>query len=161
MRVADPAVGQFQALEHVILATGPDGSASVLVAGEIRDHGFQPRAVSVAGIRIGQMRVPAQVEFPLRIGSAIKHQPVYVGVGDVAGKLTQLHATRPGLRTDLRAFKLTRWMFRQSDPEAGRLRTRRHIPAVRLVGVGDPEGGGRVVGRTQLIGGILTFPRAV
>ena len=118
MCVADTAVGQFQALEHMILATGPDGSATVLVAGEVFDHRFQPRAVGVAGNRIGQMRVPAKVEFTLRIGSAIKHQPVDVGVGDVAGKLPQLRFTGPGLRTDLRAFKLTRWVFRQSDPEA-------------------------------------------
>ena len=107
------------------------------------------------------MRVPAKVEFTLCIGSAIEHQPVDVGVGDVAGKLLQLRPTRPGPRTDLRAFKLTRWMLRQSHPEACCLRTRGHIPAVSIVGVGDPEGGHRVVGRNQLIGGILTGPGAV
>src|SRR5215472_5908775 len=107
------------------------------------------------------MRVPAKVEFTLRTGSAIKHHPVDVGVGDVAGKLPQLRSTRPGSLTDLCAFKLTRWMFWQSDPEACLLRTCGHIPAVSIVGVRDPEGGRRVVGRNQLIGGILTGPGAV
>ena len=156
--VADTAVGQFQALEHMILATGPDGSAIVLVAGKVFDHRFQPRAVGVAGIRIGQMRVPAQVEFTLRIGAAIEHQPVNVGVSDVAGKLLQLHTTRPGSLTDFRAFKLTRWMFRESHPETCCLRTCGHITAVSIVGVRDPEGGRRVVGRNQLVGGIPGRP---
>ena len=60
------------------------------------------------------MRVPAKVESALRIGSAIEHQPFDIGVGDVAGKLPHLHSTGPGLRGDLRAFKLTYWMFWKS-----------------------------------------------
>ena len=134
MRVADTAIGQYQAFEHMILATGPDGSATVLVAGKVFDHRFQPRAVGVAGIRIGQMRVPAKVEFTLCIGAAIDHQPVDVGVGDVAGKLLQLHPTGPSSLTDLCAFKLTRWMFWESHPEACCLRTCGHIPAVSMSG---------------------------
>src|SRR5438309_9280107 len=104
------------------------------------------------------MRVPAKVEFTLCIGAAIEHQPVDAGVGDVAGKLPQLHSTGPGSLTDLRAFKLTRWMFWESHPEACLLRTCGRIPAVSIVGVRDPEGGRRVVGRNQLIGGVLTGP---
>jgi hypothetical protein len=57
------------------------------------------------------MRVPAKVESALRIASAIEHQPFDVGVGDVAGKLPNLRSTGPGLRSDLRAFKLARWVF--------------------------------------------------
>src|SRR5580698_9167794 len=107
------------------------------------------------------MRVPAKVELTLCIRSAIEHQPIDVGVRDVAGKLLQLHTTRPGGLTDLCPFKLTRWMFRESQPEARCLRTRGHISAVSIVGVRDPEGGRRVVGRNQLVGGILTGPGAV
>ncbi len=105
----------------------------------------------------GQIRVTAKVEFTLCIGSAIEHQPFDVGVGDVAGKLPKLRSTRPGSLTDVRAFKLTRRMFWESHPEACCLRTCGHIPAVRIVGVRDPEGGRRVVGRNQLVGGILTL----
>ena len=114
MRVADSAVGNLQAVEDMILATGPDGSAPALVDGNVFEHGLQPCAVGVAGIRKGQMRVPAKVESALRIGSAIEHQPFDVGVGDVAGKLPNLRSTGPGLRGDLRAFKLTCWMFWKS-----------------------------------------------
>src|SRR5579863_2138656 len=123
MRVADRAVGNLQAVEDMILTTGPDGSAPALVDGNVFEHRFQPRAVGVAGIRIRQIRVPAQVEFALRIGSAIQHQPFDVGVGDVAGKLPKLRSTGPGSLTDLCAFKLTRWMFWESHPEACCLRT--------------------------------------
>src|SRR6185369_5832643 len=101
---------------------------------------------------------PAKVEFALCIVAAIEHQPVDAGVRDVAGKLLHLHTTRPGLRSDLCAFKLTRWMFWESHPEACCLRTCGHIPAVSIVGVRDPEGGRRVVGRNQLVGGVLTGP---
>src|SRR5688572_66711 len=103
------------------------------------------------------MRVPAKVESALRVGSAIEHHPFDVGVGDVAGKLPKLRSTGPGLRGDLRAFKLTCWMFWKSQPEACRLGTCGHIPAVGIVGVRDPEGGRRVVGRKQLVGGSLTL----
>src|SRR5688572_25134755 len=103
------------------------------------------------------MRVPAKVESALRVGSAIEHHPFDVGVGDVAGKLPNLHSTGPGLRGDLRAFKLTCWMFWKSQPEACCLGTCGHIPAVGIVGVRDPEGGRRVVGRKQLVGGSLTI----
>src|SRR5262245_22515398 len=103
------------------------------------------------------MRVPAKVESALRIGSAIEHQTFDVGVGDIAGKLPHLHSTGPGLRSDLRAFKLTCRMFWKSQPEACCFRTCGHIPAVGVVGVRDPEGGRRVVGRKQLVGGSLTI----
>src|SRR6187401_2220067 len=103
------------------------------------------------------MVVPAKVESTLRIGSAIEHQAFDVGVGDVAGKLSKLDSTGPGLRGDLRAFKLTCWMFWESHPEACCLRTCGHIPAISIVGVCDPEGGRRVVGRKQLVGGSVTI----
>src|SRR6478672_3415470 len=157
MRVADSAVGNLQPVEDMILATGPDGSAPALLDGKVSDHRFQPCAVGVAGIRIGQMRVAAKVESALRIGSAIEHQPFDVGVGDVPGKLPNLRSTRPGLRGDLRTFELAGWMLWKRDPEACGLRTCGDIPAVGVVGVRDPEGGRRVVGRNQLVGGSLTL----
>ena len=80
MRVADSAVGNLQAVEDMILATGPDGSAPALVDGNVFDHCLQLLAVPVTGVRIGHMRVPAKVESTLRIGSAIEHQPFDVGV---------------------------------------------------------------------------------
>jgi hypothetical protein len=157
MCVADSAVGNLQANEDMILATRPDSSAPALVDGKVLEHCFQPRAVGVGRIGVGQIRVPAKVEFTLRIGSAIQHQPFDVRVGDVARKLPKLCSTGPGFRTELRAFKLTCWMFWESHPEACCLRTCGHITAVSVVGVRDPEGGRRVVGRNQLVGGILTI----
>src|SRR5262249_45027044 len=53
--------------------------------------------------------------------------------------------------------KLTCWMFWKSQPEACCLRTCGHIPSVGIVGVRDPEGGRRGVGRNQLVGSILTL----
>src|SRR5205814_8047997 len=51
-------------------------------------------------------------------------------------------------------------MFWKSQSEACCLRSCGHIPAVGIVGVRDPEGGRRVVGRKQLVGGILTLSAA-
>src|SRR3954471_19819809 len=51
-------------------------------------------------------------------------------------------------------------MFWKRDPEACGLGTCGHIPAVGVVGVRDPEGSRRVVGRNQLVGGILTLGAA-
>src|SRR5262245_65850641 len=96
MCVADSAVGNLQAVEDMILATSPDGSAPALVDGNVFERGLQPLASGVAGIRKGQIVVTAKVEFALCVGSAIQHEPFDVGVGDVAGKLPEFQSTRPG-----------------------------------------------------------------
>src|SRR4051794_5131012 len=103
------------------------------------------------------MRVPAKVESALGIRSAIEHHPFDVRVSGVAGELPNLRSTGPRLRGDVRAFELTCWVLWKRQPEACGLGTCGYIPAVDVVRVRDPEGGRRVVGRNQLVGGRLTL----
>src|SRR6476619_4092223 len=122
MRVADGVVGELQVLERVHLTAGPDAAIAVLVAREILDDRLRERAVRVRGIGIGRM--PADREMAIGPGAAVHQETVKRRMGGVARELTHDGSTRPGLRTDLRAFELTRRMLRQGKPEPGRIRPR-------------------------------------
>ena len=87
--------------------------------------------------------------------AAVGHEPVKVGVGNIALELPQPGPARPGVLADLRAFELARRMHRQGVPEARRFGPRGHIVPVGVVRIGDPEGRCRVVGRDQDILGVL------
>src|SRR4051812_13048201 len=117
MRVADGVVGQLQVLVRVHLTAGPEGAIAVLVGGEILDDRLRERAVRVRGIGIGRM--PADREMAIRPGAAVHQETVKGRMRGVALELAHLGATGPGLRTDLRAFELTRRMLRQGEPEPG------------------------------------------
>src|SRR5450631_4328016 len=119
MRVANRVVGQLHVLEYVHLTAGPDAAIAVLVAGEILDDRLHLRAVRVSGIGKGNM--PARGEMAIGPGAAIKHETVEVRMGGVALELPHPGTTWPGLRTDLRAFELTRRMLRQGEPETCRI----------------------------------------
>src|SRR5271165_3414705 len=106
MRVANCVVGHLQVLEYVHLTAGPDAAIAVLVAGEILDDRLHLRALRISGIGKGNM--PTDGEMAIGPGAAVEHERVEVGVADVALELPHPGSTRPGLRTDLRAFELTR-----------------------------------------------------
>src|SRR5262245_61613998 len=99
--------------------------------------------------------MPAGGEMTIGPGAAVGHETVKVRVGGVALELPHLHSTWPGLRTDLRAFELTRRMLRQGEPETCRVGPRGHVVPVNIVRIGDPESRRRVVGREQDILGVL------
>src|SRR3974377_2439853 len=105
MRVANCVVGQLQVLVCVHLTAGPHAPIAVLVAGEILDDGLHLRAVRVSGIGNGNM--PAGGEMAIGPGAAVEHETVKVRMSGVALELPHPGSTRPGLRTDLRAFELT------------------------------------------------------
>src|SRR4249919_3823941 len=111
MRVADRVVGQLQVLVRVHLTAGPHAAVAVLVAGEILDDRLHLRAVRVRGI--GKGNVTSSGEMAVGSGAAVEQETVKAGMGGVALELPHLHPTRPGLRTELRAFELTRRMLRQ------------------------------------------------
>src|SRR5690349_15762799 len=102
MREADAVVGHLQVLVEVHLTARPDAAVAVLVGGEILDDRLHLRAVRVSGIDKGD--IPADGEVAIGPGGAVTHETVEVRMGDVALELAELRATRPGLRTDLRAF---------------------------------------------------------
>src|SRR6059058_1038539 len=153
MRVANGVVGQLQVLVCVHLTAGPEAAIPVLVAGEILEDRLYLRAVRVSGIDKGNM--PAGGEMAIGPGAAVEHETVKVRMGGVALELPHPDSTRPGLRTDLRAFELTRRMLRQGEPETCRLGPRGHVVPVNIVRIGDPESRRRVVGRDQDILGVL------
>src|SRR5258707_2488087 len=109
MRVANAVVGHLQVPEGVHLTARPDAAIAVLVAGEILDDRLHLRAVRVSGISKGNM--PTGGEMAIGPGAAVEQETVKVRMGGVALELPHPHSTRPGLRTDLRAFELTRRML--------------------------------------------------
>src|SRR6266566_6089940 len=111
MRVADCVVGQLQVLECVHLTACPDAAIAVLVAGEILDDRLHLRALRVSGI--GKGNVPTGGEMAIGPGAAVEHETVKVRMGGVALELPHPGSTWPGLRTDRRAFELTRRMLRR------------------------------------------------
>src|SRR5262245_56588730 len=153
MSVTNGIVGQLQPLVGVHLTAGPEAAIPVLVAGEILEDRLHLRAVRVSRIDEGNM--PAGGEMAIGPGAAVEHETVKVRMGDVALELPHLGSTWPGLRTDLRAFELTRRMLRQGEPEACRVGPRGHVVPVNIVRIGDPESRRRVVGREKDILGVL------
>src|SRR5689334_7169739 len=119
MREADTVVGHLQVLVQMHFTPRPDAAIAVLVAGEILNDRLQLRAVRVSGIRLGN--IPADGEMAIGSGGAITHETVKVRMGDVSLELPHLHPARPGLRTELRAFELTRRMLREGEPETCRV----------------------------------------
>src|SRR5258707_15429702 len=104
MRVANAVVGHLQVPEGVHLTARPDAAIAILVAGEILDDRLHLRAVRVRGI--GKGNVTGSGEVAIGPGAAVEQETVKGGMGGVALELPHLHPTRPGLRTELRAFKL-------------------------------------------------------
>src|ERR1700691_1769297 len=153
MRVANCVVGHLQVLEYVHLTAGPDAAIAVLVAGEIFDDRLHLRALRVSGIGKGNMTTDG--EMAIGPGAAVEHETVKVRMGGVALELPHPGATRPGLRTDLRAFELTRRMLRQGEPETCRAGPRGDVVPGNVVRIGDPESRRRVFGREQDNPGVL------
>src|SRR6476660_5760465 len=144
MRVANCVVGQLQVLVCVHLTAGPEAAIAILVGGEILEDRLHLRAVRVSGIDEGRM--PAGGEMAIGPRAAVEQETVKVRMGDIALELPDPGSTWPGLRTDLRAFELTRRMLRQGEPETCRVGPRGHVVAVDIVRIGDPERRRRVVG---------------
>src|SRR6185312_1723239 len=122
MREADGVVGHLQILVQMHFTAGPDAAIAVLVAGEILEDRLHLRAVRVSGIGLGN--IPADGEMAIRPGAAVTHETVKVRMGGVALELPPFGSTRPGIRTDRRAFELTRRMLRHGEPETCRVGTR-------------------------------------
>ena len=59
------------------------------------------------------LRAAGNTESAIGRNVSVEHERVVVGVGDVALELAEWRSTRPGLRTALRAFELTRRVLRQ------------------------------------------------
>ena len=154
MRVADGVVGQLQVLERVHLTAGPDAAIAVLVAGEILEDRLHLRAVRVSGIGTGTI-CPPTAKWPSGLGPRSNMKPSKFEWAVLPLNSRTLRSTRPGLRTDLRAFELTRRMLRQGEPETCRVGPRGHVVPVDIVRIGDPESRRRVVGRDQDILGVL------
>ena len=76
----------------------PRCAIAVLVGGEILEDRFHRFAVRVGGILLGHMRVAGHTERVIGVDVPVEHEPVVVGVGDVALELAEWRATRPGLR---------------------------------------------------------------
>src|SRR5262252_4775285 len=131
MRVANCVVGQLQVLEQVRLTADPHAAIAVLIAGETLEDRHHLRAVCVSGIGKGNM--PAGGEMAIGPGTAVGHETVEVRMGGVASELSQRGSTWPGIRTDRRAFELTRRMLRQSEPEPCRVGPRGHVVPVDIV----------------------------
>src|SRR5260221_6100470 len=108
MRVANRVVSQLQVLEQVHLTAGPDAAIPILVAGEILDDRRHLRAVRVRGVGKGNM--PADGEMAIGPGAAVEQETVKVRMGGVALEFPHPGSTWPGIRTDRRAFELTRRM---------------------------------------------------
>ena len=113
MRVAHGVVGQLHVPECVHLAAAPDTAVAVLVGGQVLEERFHRFAVRVSGILLGHMRAAGHTERVIGVDVPVEHEPVVVGVGDVPLELAEGRATRPGLRTDLRAFEFTFRVLRQ------------------------------------------------
>jgi len=96
----------------VQLAAAPDGAIPVLVGGEILEDRFQRLAVRVSGIFMAVCELPVTPKVAIGRNVSVEHERVVVGMGDVALKLLERRSTRPGLRTDLRTFELTRRVLR-------------------------------------------------
>src|SRR5262250_1917498 len=102
--------------------------------------------------------MPAGGEMAIGPGAAVEHETVKVRMGGVALELPHPGSTRPGLRTDLRAFELTRRMLRQGEPETCRLGPRGHVVPVNIVRIGDPESRRRIVRGKQDVLSLLAIP---
>src|SRR6185369_14761269 len=98
-------VGQLHVPEYVQLTAAPDGAIPVLVGGEILEDRFHPLAVRVRGVFMAGMRAAGNTEGVICSNVPVEHERVVVGVGDVALELLEWRSTRPGVRTDLRAFE--------------------------------------------------------
>ena len=133
----------------------PDAAIAVLVAGEIFEHRLQLRAVRISGI--GLCNIPTNGEMAIRPGTAIPHETVEVRMRGIALELLDLGAARPGCLAQIRAFKLSGGMLRQSVPEACRIRPRRHVVPIYVVRIGDPERRRGVVRRQQNVLCVLTL----
>src|SRR5262245_59013565 len=95
------------------LTASPDAAIPVLVGGEILEDRFERPAVRVSGIFKAGMRAAGHTKGVVGRNVPVEHERVVVGVGDVALELAEWRSTRPGLRTDLRAFELAVRMLRQ------------------------------------------------
>src|SRR5579872_4234213 len=113
MRKADSVVGQLHVPEYVHLTAAPDRVIPILVGGEILEDRFHRLAVRVSGIFMAGLRAARNTEMAIGPNVSVEHERVVVGVGDVALELAEWCSTRPGLRTDFRAFELTRRVLRQ------------------------------------------------
>src|SRR6476660_7996027 len=131
MRVANGIVGQLQVLVRVHLTAGPEAAIAILVGGEILEDRFHLRAVRVS--RIDEGRMPAGGEMAIGPRAAVEQETVKVRMGNIALELPHLGSTWPGLRTDFRAFELTRRMLRQGEPETGRIGPCGHVIPVDVV----------------------------
>src|SRR6516164_8499106 len=129
------------------LTAAPQTAIAVFVGGVILDDRLHLRAVRVSGIGKGNM--PTGSEMAIGPGAAVEHEAVKVRMGGVALELPHPYSTRPGLRTDLRAFEFTRRMLRQGEPETCCVGPRSHVVPVNIVRIGDPESRRRVVRRDQ------------
>src|SRR5688572_22511793 len=77
----------------------------------------------------------------------------------IAAELPQPAASWPGIGAALCAFERAYRMRGKGHPEADLVGTRRHIVAVGIVGVRDPESGGGIVRRKQDMLGFLASRR--
>src|SRR5688572_28771277 len=95
------------------LTATPDTAIAVLVGGEILEDRFQRLTVWVSGIFKAGMRAAGNTERVIGRNIPVEHEPVVVGVGDVALELAEWRSTRPGCLADLRALELTVRVLRQ------------------------------------------------
>ncbi len=159
MRVAHGVVGHLHVPEGMHLTAAPDTAIAVLVGGEILEHRFHRLAVVVGGIFLGNVRVAGNTESVVGVDVPVEHEAIVVRVGDVALELAEWRAARPDVLADLRAIELAIRVLRQRHPEAVRIGTRRHVVAVHVVRVGDPETRHRVVrGKQHILGGLAIRP---
>jgi hypothetical protein len=105
-------VSQLHVSEYVHLTAAPDAAIAVLVGGQILEDRFQRCTVRVSGIFLGHMRIAGNTERVISVDVPVEHEPVEVGVGDVAPEFAEISSTRPGIRADLGAFERTKRIHR-------------------------------------------------
>src|SRR4249920_371305 len=107
MGITNGIVGELRVAEDVALAPAPDAAIAVLVAGEILEQRFHPLAVRVSGIFRGHVRIASEAKGVIHTDIPVEHEPVEVGMSDVAPEFPQFGATWPDCLGEVRARELT------------------------------------------------------
>ena len=149
LRHANGVVGEFCVAVDVHVATAPQATIAVLVAGQVLEVCLQHLALQILGIFQMQQGQGGQTEGVVFVDMPVNHEAVEVGMGHVAAELAQRRAARPGVQAGLRAQEGAIRVHRQGKPETDLIGTCCHVVDVTVVRVGDPVRGYRVVGGQQ------------
>ncbi len=141
----------------MVFAAAPDRAVAILVAGEVVEFRHHQPALGIGRIGVAGEVGAGDAERAVGRLTAVEDHAVEIGMGDVAAELAHFGPAGPDLVAALLVKEGPRRVRRQGEPEADLVGPGGHVVAVDVVGIGDPERGGRVVRGDQDVLGLLAL----